>query len=305
MADYANNPIAQLIIQSAKQTGADPLTMLATSIVESGLNPSAVGDNGTSFGLFQHHIGGAGGRTRKSATRFHDPKTSVSERARAFRGGKGGRFAASIQRPADAAGYARKVDATIRQLRAGKLPTGVLNAPVQSSKRARVPQASAPTGLPAPSVSAPDPRSLAASIIFDDSPGIAQMLVSKLAPQPTPTMPVPVAAPQKDTQRALRVPTSGDPRIDKIMRSNLPKYARLKRVGEVMFGLRNDPGNSQLTGGGHRQGSLHYSNAAVDFGDARNQRSKLNAWLKWAQQNRKRYGFREVLDEGDHIHVGW
>lgn len=44
---------------------------------------------------------------------------------------------------------------------------------------------------------------------------------------------------------------------------------------------------------------------AIDFGDARNPRSKLNAWYQWALQNRDKYGFSEVLDEGDHIHVAF
>jgi hypothetical protein len=72
----------------------------------------------------------------------------------------------------------------------------------------------------------------------------------------------------------------------------------IQRLGRQLFGLSNDPGNAQTTGGRHTGGSEHYSGRAVDFGDARNSRTKLNAWKAWA----RRQGF-DVLDEGDHIHV--
>src|SRR5215472_10111421 len=46
------------IIQAARDTGVDPALALAIAQKESGLNPNAIGDGGTSFGLFQLHIGG-------------------------------------------------------------------------------------------------------------------------------------------------------------------------------------------------------------------------------------------------------
>jgi hypothetical protein len=79
----------------------------------------------------------------------------------------------------------------------------------------------------------------------------------------------------------------------------------LQQVGQKYFGLRNDPGTSQTVGGGHTSGSRHYSGMAIDFGDARNTREQLNAWYRWALGNKQKYGFREVLDEGDHIHVAF
>lgn len=82
-------------------------------------------------------------------------------------------------------------------------------------------------------------------------------------------------------------------------------YKWLQQVGQKKFGLRNDPGTSQTTGGGHTANSRHYAGMAVDFGSARNSRSKLNAWYNWALANRNKYGFKEVLDEGDHIHVAF
>lgn len=79
----------------------------------------------------------------------------------------------------------------------------------------------------------------------------------------------------------------------------------LQSVGQQVFGLRNDPGTSQTTGGRHSANSRHYRSLAIDFGDARNTRKQLNAFYNWALKNRKRYGFSEVLDEGDHIHVAF
>lgn len=79
----------------------------------------------------------------------------------------------------------------------------------------------------------------------------------------------------------------------------------LQRLGQSMFGLRNDPGNSQTTGGRHTRNSRHYSGNAIDFGDARNSWAQLNAWFKWLQQNREALGLRELLNEGDHIHAAF
>lgn len=79
----------------------------------------------------------------------------------------------------------------------------------------------------------------------------------------------------------------------------------LQRIAQEKFGLKNDPGDSQTTGGGHTAGSRHYSGKAIDFGDARNSRAALNAWYAWALANKNKYGFTEVLDEGDHIHVAF
>lgn len=79
----------------------------------------------------------------------------------------------------------------------------------------------------------------------------------------------------------------------------------LQQLGSSMFGLRNDPGNSQTYGGHHSNNSRHYMGAAIDFGTARNSRQQLNSWYQWALANQKKYGFNEVLDEGDHIHVSF
>lgn len=87
-------------------------------------------------------------------------------------------------------------------------------------------------------------------------------------------------------------------------RAGEPSWSYLQRIGRSKFGLQNDPGVSQTTGGGHEADSLHYAGRAIDFGDARNTRKQLNAWYGWVNRNRDRLGVTELLDEGDHIHVG-
>lgn len=80
-------------------------------------------------------------------------------------------------------------------------------------------------------------------------------------------------------------------------------YRWLQRLGQTKFGLRNDPGTSQTTGGRHAAGSYHYQGRAVDFGSARNSPQQLQAWFNYLNKNRKRFGIVELLNEGDHIHA--
>jgi hypothetical protein len=79
---------------------------------------------------------------------------------------------------------------------------------------------------------------------------------------------------------------------------NAGGYKDLQRIAMQRFGLRNDQGTSQTIGGRHTQGSEHYDGRAIDFGTARNSRTQLQAWLRWARAN----GY-DAIDEGDHIHT--
>jgi hypothetical protein len=110
---YKDNQMAQLIWQEAKKNGADPRAMLATAVVESGLNPKAVGDNGTSFGLYQYHQGGALGS--HDANWAFNPKNIIDDEAKRFAnaGVRDGAGAAAVQRPADPVGYAQKVNSVM------------------------------------------------------------------------------------------------------------------------------------------------------------------------------------------------
>lgn len=268
--------LASLIMNQARKTGADPYTLLATAMVESGLNPRAVGDGGTSYGLFQFHVGGAGGPTHASARKYLDPMTAVENRARHFRGGSGGAFAASVQRPADAAGYARKVDAVIAQLKAGKMPKGSnvqLNAPVASQ-----------------GVSGGSNKAAAIGLIFGDDPVFNMAAQSAASAKPSVQGPV--------VQTGAGVP------------ARLPGekgWQYLQRIGSSMFGLKNDPGNSQSTGGKHTAGSNHYKGKAIDFGNGRNSEAQLNKFHSYLNQNRGALGVDELIWKApghyDHLHA--
>lgn len=109
--------IEQAIVAQAEANGVDPRLALATAQQESGLNPAAVGDQGTSFGLYQLHEGGELGNL--SPGQAFDPSTNASV-ALSVMGqvikanpqiSDPGTLAAMAQRPADQAGYAKSVDA--------------------------------------------------------------------------------------------------------------------------------------------------------------------------------------------------
>lgn len=116
---------AQVVARVAGQHGVDPTVAVAMMLVESGGNSRAVGDGGTSFGLFQLHRGGmltAAGLTPGQA---FDPETNANVALRSFahEHAKGharrtpGEIAAASQRPYDPVGYARKVDAAMERAR--------------------------------------------------------------------------------------------------------------------------------------------------------------------------------------------
>lgn len=285
--------IAQLIAQHARRTGADPYTLLATAIVESGLNPRAVGDNGTSYGLYQMHVGGAGGSSHESAKRYLDPLTAIENRARHFRGGAGGRFAASVQRPADPGGYASKVDAVIAELRAGKRPEA---AALRGG-------AAAPASNPGVSASAPAGgagsarRASAIGLIFGDDPVFNMASQRAVSAQPSRGVQSPVREAEGRGFFARRKGETGQQYLDRLL---------MKK-----FGLQHDPGNAQTTGGRHSANSRHYRGLATDFGNARNDPTKLQSAEDWVNANRNKFvgGISELLygpdvpGHADHLHV--
>jgi cell wall-associated NlpC family hydrolase len=57
----------QGVVRAAHQSGVDPNLAVAIALEESGGNPRAVGDQGTSFGLYQLHQGGALGSMNPQA----------------------------------------------------------------------------------------------------------------------------------------------------------------------------------------------------------------------------------------------
>lgn len=131
------------IVGVSTKYGVDPILALATAMHESRLNPHAVGDNGSSFGVFQLHRGGELGALTPGQA--FNAKTNASVALREFRAvqhlsaaallnrfsrqirndptdrnathaeimrlmGTPGEVAAVAQRPGDPLGYARAVN---------------------------------------------------------------------------------------------------------------------------------------------------------------------------------------------------
>ena len=102
---------AGAIIAAARHYGVDPVLAMATAMHESGGNPFAVGDHGTSFGLFQLHQGGELGNMSK--TQAFNPVTNAMRALSEFGrhpGLSGGSLAAASQRPANPTAYANAVN---------------------------------------------------------------------------------------------------------------------------------------------------------------------------------------------------
>lgn len=113
----ADPSIIDWIKKAAQQTGADPAALLATSLTENGARAGLTpGDNGTSFGYFQMHRGGALGS--HPAGWAATPAVALN-RAQEFArlNVHGGLGAAKVQRPADPTGYAAKVQANLGEAR--------------------------------------------------------------------------------------------------------------------------------------------------------------------------------------------
>jgi hypothetical protein len=124
------------------------------------------------------------------------------------------------------------------------------------------------------------------------------------APEPTPAPPAPAPGPDLPPGPPPPPPPAPGPTPGPGQspgQGGIPPGADfhwIQEMGQKLFGLRNDAGDSQTFGGDHGANSEHYRKRAVDFGDAKNSRQQLNAWMAWA----KAQGL-DVLDEGNHIHV--
>jgi murein DD-endopeptidase MepM/ murein hydrolase activator NlpD len=128
-------------------TFSDPDLLVATAKTESSLNPFAVGDQGQSYGVFQEHSKGRGAgvpvpsrqdveaATQRAIREFNAIRTKNPTVDR-------GTWAALAQRPLDAAGYARSVNAMLGA--AGGVADGGLR-----------PQGAPPVSLPTAGADAP------------------------------------------------------------------------------------------------------------------------------------------------------
>jgi cell wall-associated NlpC family hydrolase len=112
---------------------ADPDLLIATARQESSLNPLAVGDQGQSYGVFQEHSKGRGAGI---PVQSRQDVAAATERAiREFNAIRQrnpavdrGTWAALAQRPLDAAGYARSVNALL----GGAAPSVATSGPAGS-----------------------------------------------------------------------------------------------------------------------------------------------------------------------------
>ena len=127
---YTQAQIKGIITQVATADGISPALAIATAQQESGLNPYAVGDQGTSFGLYQLHIGGElgnlPGTLAQQEAEAQNPvlnaETALAqfEQTQKATGLSGGALAAAAQRPANPSAYA----AAINGLLGGSSGTG-------------------------------------------------------------------------------------------------------------------------------------------------------------------------------------
>ena len=112
----ADQSVVAIVVQVAQSLGVDPRLALAIMQQESGGNPQAVGDHGTSFGLFQLHRGGElGNMSPQQAfdpwTNAHVALSQVAATQHANPGLSPGDLAAASQRPANRGAYAASVNA--------------------------------------------------------------------------------------------------------------------------------------------------------------------------------------------------
>lgn len=114
----------QVVKKVAKELGVDPVLAVAMMLVESGGNAKAVGDNGTSFGLFQLHKGGMLTSAGLTPEQAYNPETNARvslKSLKAYQAKKKyaspGHTAAASQRPANPEGYAQKVNTKMAEAR--------------------------------------------------------------------------------------------------------------------------------------------------------------------------------------------
>lgn len=126
---YTSSQIYSIIQNTATQDGVNPNLALADAQVESNFNPYAVGDGGTSFGLYQLHQGGELGNL--TPTQAFNPSTNAGIALAQFAKVQQaepwitdpGQIAAAAQRPAHPNQYALQVDKAFNNINAGHLPS--------------------------------------------------------------------------------------------------------------------------------------------------------------------------------------
>lgn len=236
-------PIVNAIVQGAKARGLDPNAVLAVARQE-GLS-GRVGDNGTSFGPWQLHRGGALpgniplGQAQAWATSPAGINYALDRIASVARGLHGAQAVSAIvsrfERPANPAGEIARANASLGQSPAGggipSIPTpGAFGAPP-------TPQ----TGLP--------PALQQILALNRQAVGLPEINFGPLTAPAGPRQ-TPVTAPGGPPAGAVATPPKSGSTI---------KY--LEHIASP-FGLTV----TATTNGQHARGSYHYRGRAVDFG---------------------------------------
>ena len=232
------NPVVNLIVQTARRYGVDPRAALAVASVEGGLRFGAVGDQGTSYGPFQLHVGGALPRGRGAG--WANSPAGIDYALRRIAGvarGKRGRAAVAaivrgFERPADPASEIAKALSRYGGVSGG----GAAAAASQGPFGAAPPTGSA--GL---------------------SPALQYLLNANNALIGVPSLPAlpTVATPPRSRKLGVPLPAPGSGGAAPKVRGRSLKW--LEHFA-APFGLTI----TSTTGGKHVKNSYHYRGRAVD-----------------------------------------
>jgi soluble lytic murein transglycosylase-like protein len=124
--------LIEMIIHESKNMEVDPVLAVSMAILESALNPNAIGDSGTSFGLYQLHEGGELGNM--TAEEAFNPVTNTRVALKVLHiatlnnpGQSPGNIASAAQRPAFPGVYAMAVNAMYPMVKKLLASLGVYN----------------------------------------------------------------------------------------------------------------------------------------------------------------------------------
>lgn len=151
----AATTVGYAIADVARQLGIPLEVALAVGYHESGLNPTAIGDNGTSFGIYQLHEGGELG-TMTRAQAFNVYKNAgrslpiIAKVSSEHPSWTWGQKAAAAQRPADQGAYAAAVDSILTNYRQSSTddPIGYFESLTSNIDLPATGHYTAPPGLP-------------------------------------------------------------------------------------------------------------------------------------------------------------
>lgn len=281
-------PVKRLIIQKARKYGLDPAAVLAVAMGEGGLRWGAVGDNGTSFGPFQLHVGGAlpKGKDARWANSPAGLDYAIRTMSKTAKGLKGEAAVNAIirdfERPADPDTSVSRAVARLGSLKAvgGRVATSPLAMPAGLPPQA--PSRSL-TGVPAQAMGT-------LNDIFAKV-GLAPLDIVGDLPLPQPAaLSVPGAPPAPIVPGAPAQPPPLKPgKLPKLPKLNLMMTAIQKAQAMGLSVRENsfvDPVDPV-----HTKGSDHYKTIGTRKGrkvsgaiDVSGDPKKMRAFFEWAEQ---------------------